>query len=160
MSRSIVKAGDCATGDEILQMAWQGDVEGIESGVLYQRAGSAVGRANAAFGGRRHYFRRVLTARQVEALTIIIEHRSETGMSPTLEEISHGMGMKMRTGAACHVERLIQKGFLGRKDGKTRTLVPLRGVDGRPLVDWKARALAAEAEVARLRALLSERAAA
>lgn len=53
-----------------------------------------------------------MTPGETAALKAIIEHRRETGLSPSLAEIATRCGWSGKTGAAYHVRRLISAGML------------------------------------------------
>lgn len=53
-----------------------------------------------------------MTPGETAALKAIIEHRRETGLSPSLAEIAARCGWSGKTGAAYHVQRLTRAGML------------------------------------------------
>lgn len=71
-----------------------------------------------------------LTKRQKMALNYIIYHIQEHGFPPTIREIGDHMSIKSTNGVNDHLKALERKGYLERKDAKSRALKPLRDADG------------------------------
>ncbi len=66
-----------------------------------------------------------LTARQNEVLTYILTYRERTGVSPTLREIAEHFRFASPAGAQKHVLALQHKGYLTRRKGRHRGLLPV-----------------------------------
>lgn len=73
-----------------------------------------------------------LTKRQRMVLGYIIHHIQDHGFPPTIREIGDHMGIKSTNGVNDHLKALERKGYLERKDSKSRALKPLLTEDGHP----------------------------
>lgn len=62
------------------------------------------------------------TKRQQELLTFVDGFIREHGYGPSYREIMNGIGYKSVSTVAVHIEGLIAKGFLSRKDNSARSL--------------------------------------
>jgi repressor LexA len=70
-----------------------------------------------------------LTQRQKMVLEFIQTTIDTDGYPPTLREIGNFMGIRSTNGVNDHLRALERKGYLTRKDMKSRTLRPTRAVD-------------------------------
>jgi repressor LexA len=61
---------------------------------------------------------------QKEVFEFICEAIREDSISPTIREIASHFGWKSQRAAECHVNALIEKGWLTRAEGKSRSLRP------------------------------------
>ncbi|KAA0894216.1 transcriptional repressor LexA [Oryzomonas rubra] len=64
-----------------------------------------------------------LTDRQQEVLDFIISYQAEHGSSPTLREISAGIGTAGTAPAMVHLKALVKKGYLQHRKGSSRGIV-------------------------------------
>ncbi|MFB6265239.1 MAG: transcriptional repressor LexA [Bradymonadaceae bacterium] len=74
-----------------------------------------------------------LTGRQRAVLEFIAEHIQKSGYPPTIREIGDHLGINSTNGVNDHLKALERKGYLERKDGKSRALKPLRTPEGDPV---------------------------
>lgn len=79
-----------------------------------------------------------LTKRQRMVLGYIIDHIQEHGFPPTIREIGDHMDIKSTNGVNDHLKALERKGYLERKDAKSRALKPLLTADGECLESARA----------------------
>ena len=63
-----------------------------------------------------------MTPNQSRCLKFIKSYIDANGLSPTIGEISQGMGMASRTGSAGLVDRLETDGFIIRRGGMARNI--------------------------------------
>ena len=63
-----------------------------------------------------------LTARQKQFLDFIQSFIEENNYPPSIREVQHAFGLKSTKGVKGHIDRLVEKGYLNRKDGSARTL--------------------------------------
>lgn len=63
-----------------------------------------------------------LTKKQKIILDFIIQYKTETGISPTIEEIRKRMGLRAVSTVHAHLKSLISKGFLSNETSKSRSL--------------------------------------
>ena len=70
-----------------------------------------------------------LTQRQKMVLEFIQTTIDTDGYPPTLREIGNFMGIRSTNGVNDHLRALERKGYLTRKDMKSRTLRPTRAVE-------------------------------
>ncbi len=80
-----------------------------------------------------------LTARQKEFLDFVISFMEDKGYPPSIREIQHAFKLKSTKGVKGHIDRLVERGYLNRKDGSARALsLPSRKSDpGMPVIgDW------------------------
>ena len=70
-----------------------------------------------------------LTQRQKMVLEFIQSTIDTDGYPPTLREIGNFMGIRSTNGVNDHLRALERKGYLTRKDMKSRTLRPTRAVE-------------------------------
>ena len=61
-----------------------------------------------------------LTKKQGMALGVIVDYIKEFHFPPSTDEVSLLMGFKSRGGARCHLQKLIEKGYIRRKVGARR----------------------------------------
>jgi SOS-response transcriptional repressor LexA len=66
----------------------------------------------------------VLTKKQQMVLDFIKQFLGEQGYSPSYREIMTGLDIKSVSTVAEHVDNLVAKGFLVKKDGSARSLEP------------------------------------
>ncbi len=66
--------------------------------------------------------RQPITARQREALDIVVQSIDERGYPPTLREIGERMGIRSTNGVNDHLKALERKGYLVREDLKSRSI--------------------------------------
>ena len=71
-----------------------------------------------------------LTKRQRMVLDYIIDHIQDHGYPPTIREIGDHMEIRSTNGVNDHLKALERKGYLERKDAKSRALRPLLTADG------------------------------
>lgn len=64
-----------------------------------------------------------LTKKQQEVYSFVMEFRSENGYSPSLGEIADEFAMSHQ-GVNCHVKAIVEKGWLNKQPGKSRSLIP------------------------------------
>jgi len=78
-----------------------------------------------------------LTARQKEFLDFIQSFIKDKGYPPSIREIQHAFNLKSTKGVKGHIDRLVDKGYLNRKDGSARalSLPPHRASFGRRPTD-------------------------
>lgn len=62
----------------------------------------------------------LLTARQSEALGIVMSHIREHGFPPSVREIGDQMSIASTNGVSCHLRILEQKGYIELHRGKSR----------------------------------------
>lgn len=79
-----------------------------------------------------------LTKRQRMVLDFIIDHIDEHHFPPTIREIGDHMEIKSTNGVNDHLKALERKGYLSRKDAKSRALRPLLTADGVPFAEASA----------------------
>lgn len=65
----------------------------------------------------------MLTDRQVDVLRYINKHRNKEQCNPTMEEISAHFGWASPNAAQTHVDAMVKKGVITRRDGKSRGYV-------------------------------------
>ena len=75
-----------------------------------------------------------LSARQHEALQLIIEITRATGYPPSRAELAKRMNLRSTQAVNVHVNALVRKGHLHPPEGRARSLRPT-DTDNRPLVD-------------------------
>lgn len=63
-----------------------------------------------------------LTARQKQFLDFIQSFMEDKGYPPSIREIQHAFNLKSTKGVKGHIDRLVDKGYLNRKDGSARAL--------------------------------------
>ncbi len=63
-----------------------------------------------------------LTARQKEFLDFVTSFMEEKGYPPSIREIQHAFKLKSTKGVKGHIDRLVERGYLNRKDGSARAL--------------------------------------
>lgn len=63
-----------------------------------------------------------LTARQKQFLDFILSFIEDKGYPPSIREIQQAFNLKSTKGVKGHVDRLVDKGYLNRKDGSARAL--------------------------------------
>ncbi len=78
-----------------------------------------------------------LTSRQMEFFYFIEEYITDNGYAPSIREIQKAFNLKSTKGVKDHIDRLVNKGLLVRKDGTARalTLPNKRATKGRRLSD-------------------------
>jgi SOS-response transcriptional repressor LexA len=64
-------------------------------------------------------------ARRVKIYNFIVSYRDEHGYSPTIEEIRSTLCISSVSVVAHHIKMLIRKGWLTKRAGSPRTLVPI-----------------------------------
>ncbi len=64
----------------------------------------------------------MLTAKQRELLVLIDRHLSETGISPSFEEMKEALGLKSKSGIHRLISALDERGFLRRLPNRARAL--------------------------------------
>lgn len=81
-----------------------------------------------------------LTARQKQFLHFIQSFIENEGYPPSIREIQKAFSLKSTKGVKGHIDRLVEKGYLNRKDGSARALsLPLhRSSYGRRIADNQA----------------------
>lgn len=67
---------------------------------------------------------RANSPRQQQVLDFILAHIREHGVSPTVREISRGVGIGSPNGVQCHLAALVKKGQLRHQPGASRSYVP------------------------------------
>ncbi len=67
-----------------------------------------------------------LTKRQAEIFTFIKASIKENGMAPTSTEIGEHFGI-WPNGAWLHIKALLKKGAVTYTEGKTRSVLPVKG---------------------------------
>ena len=79
-----------------------------------------------------------LTARQKQFLDFIQSFMEDKGYPPSIREIQHAFNLKSTKGVKGHVDRLVEKGYLNRKDGAARalSLPSQRSGNGRRIADY------------------------
>ncbi len=65
---------------------------------------------------------RELSRRQRQVLEFITEHIQDQGYPPTFQEIAEHLGIRSKNGVSEHIRALERKGFLARREGKSRGL--------------------------------------
>jgi len=63
-----------------------------------------------------------LTARQKQFLDFVRSFMYDKGYPPSIREIQRSFGLKSTKGVKGHIDRLVEKGYLNRKDGSARAL--------------------------------------
>ncbi len=63
-----------------------------------------------------------LTARQREFFLFIQNFIVDNGYPPSIREIQHAFGLKSTKGVKGHIDRLVDKGYLDRKNGSARAI--------------------------------------
>lgn len=66
-----------------------------------------------------------LTERQQAILRFVYTYIQEHGHPPAVREIGEGVGLASTSNVAYHLDHLVQRGYLGKGQGKGRTLVLL-----------------------------------
>lgn len=81
-----------------------------------------------------------LTARQKEFLDFIQSFIKNNGYPPSIREVQQAFNLKSTKGVKCHIDRLVDKGYLNRKDGAARaiSLPSNRASFGRRAIDNQA----------------------
>lgn len=76
------------------------------------------------------------TKKQRELLTFIESFIAEHGYSPSYREIMSGLGYTSVASVALHINSLIKRGHLRKRDRSARSLevVKVRGLDDEPLI--------------------------
>ncbi len=69
-----------------------------------------------------------LTRLQRDCLRVIQELTGDDAVPPSYEQIAHELGMASKSGVKFVVDRLVERGFLARKDGKRRSLAVITPV--------------------------------
>ena len=81
----------------------------------------------------------MLTRKQHELLCFIHERLSETGVSPSFEEMKEALDLKSKSGVHRLISALEERGFIRRLPNRARALevvrMPERGGETRP-VGW------------------------
>lgn len=67
-----------------------------------------------------------LTDRQQEIFDFVIAYRLKKGYSPTIVDIAEEFDFKSANSAQCHVDVLVEKGYLTRDRGISRSLRPTK----------------------------------
>jgi repressor LexA len=67
--------------------------------------------------------RHSLTRRQKEVLELIKERIDESGIAPSLTELAADLGIS-RSVVQKHVDALVERGWLSRLAGRSRSLTP------------------------------------
>ncbi|GHC79555.1 LexA family protein [Limoniibacter endophyticus] len=67
-----------------------------------------------------------LTPRQRDALKFISDYAAKNGVSPSFEDIQHGLGLHSRSGVSRLVDALIERGCLLKLSNRARSLTVLR----------------------------------
>lgn len=70
--------------------------------------------------------RKPLTVSQQRVLDFILSFWQENKFSPSIMEITQAMGFASPTASEDHVSRLQRKGFISRKAGVARSIVPTK----------------------------------
>jgi len=73
--------------------------------------------------------RRKLTKRQAEVLRVIEHSITEEGFPPTIREIGAKLGIRSTNAVNDHLKALERKGYLERREAKSRALVPVSRAD-------------------------------
>jgi SOS-response transcriptional repressor LexA len=76
-----------------------------------------------------------LTGNCVKALAFVQEFIDTNGLSPSIQEIAHGIGWKSKGHAHAVVDMLVERGYLTRLPGRNRSLAVLRHVPGYAAAD-------------------------
>ena len=63
-----------------------------------------------------------LTARQKEFLDFVTSFMEDKGYPPSIREIQSAFNLKSTKGVKGHIDRLVERGYLNRKDGSARAL--------------------------------------
>ncbi len=63
-----------------------------------------------------------LTARQKQFLDFVHSFMEENGYAPSIREIQRAFNLKSTKGVKGHIDRLVEKGYLNRKDGSARAI--------------------------------------
>ncbi len=85
-----------------------------------------------------------LTARQSEALGIIMAHIRDQGFPPSFREVGDQMGIASTNGISCHLRILERKGYIELQRGKSRGIKVLWEQDGGKLPSDEPRPLPPE----------------
>lgn len=70
----------------------------------------------------------MLTARQQQVLHFIEQHRSATGLSPTVREIGRGLGLSSSSTVSAHLVALEKAGAIRRIPGGPRSVQPVNNM--------------------------------
>ncbi len=73
------------------------------------------------------------TKKQRELLTFIEEFIAEHGYSPSYREIMKGMDYNSVATVSLHINNLIKRGHLAKRDHSARSLEPVKGVSDEPV---------------------------
>ena len=65
---------------------------------------------------------RKLTRQQEKVFNFVYEHIAQTGISPTIQQISKGVGLSSTSTAHRHVQNLIDKNYLTKEPKGARSL--------------------------------------
>jgi repressor LexA len=65
---------------------------------------------------------RDLTARQQQFLQFVLSFMEDNGYSPSIREIQRAFSLKSTKGVKGHIDILVERGYLNRKDGSARAL--------------------------------------
>jgi SOS-response transcriptional repressor LexA len=67
----------------------------------------------------------VLTKKQQQVLDFTRKFLNEHGYSPSYREVMAGLGIKSISTVSEHIENLVKKSYLVKKDGSARSLEPI-----------------------------------
>ncbi|MBD3370758.1 transcriptional repressor LexA [Candidatus Fermentibacteria bacterium] len=75
-----------------------------------------------------------LTSRQKQVYNFIRKYVDKHGYPPTIREIQEGFGLKSTKGVKDHIDKLVEKGYLRRRNGSARALELVMRRSGKPNV--------------------------
>ncbi|MDR0591033.1 MAG: hypothetical protein LBG75_00475 [Candidatus Nomurabacteria bacterium] len=99
----------------------------------------------------------VLTKKQQAVLDFIKQFLAERGYSPSYREVCAGLEVKSISTVAEHIDNLVAKGYLAKKDGSARSLEPVEQPRAVPAAPKESEAF--QQKIAELEAGLPETAA-
>ena len=68
-----------------------------------------------------------MSKREQDVLDFIRSYRNEYGQSPSIREIGAGIGLHSTSSIQKYIRSLTEQGYLQKREGKTRALIPLEG---------------------------------
>ena len=66
-----------------------------------------------------------MTRRERDVYDYIVSFRARYRISPTIQEITEGIGLYSPSTVHRHVHNMIEKGFLTQPDGRSRAIMPV-----------------------------------
>ena len=76
----------------------------------------------------------MLTAKQNELLTYLIQRIEKTGISPSYQEICNKLSLKSKSGIHRIVKGLEERGYIKHLENKARSLFPVKRPNGQTYV--------------------------